>query len=228
MTTPTPATDLEDYDRQWLATLESTPFTKLIFGLAGLTRLGERPTSLARLARLIDRTPIETSYLVHGATSAQVDGDTVTWEDPFPGQETRRTLHVGERAIPMRFGCGPDLFGFAAALDVPWWVEDTCGTTGAPIRIDFVPGGFDRADPPETVTVQQPIHQMNSTEFDDLYQVDVDVCAIQPFFSSREAAEPLMAAHPGSRAFTIAEMFERPWVAHYRDILGPLIHPDTH
>jgi hypothetical protein len=33
-------------------------------------------------------------------------------------------------------------------LDLPFRVEDTCPATGAPIRIEFVPGGVERVDPP--------------------------------------------------------------------------------
>lgn len=54
------------------------------------------------------------------------------------------------------------------------------------------------------------------------------LCAYQPFFASAQAAEPALAARPGSRAFTVEEMFERPFVGHYRDNLRPLIHPSVH
>jgi hypothetical protein len=45
-------TDLERFDQGWLAAMEQTPLVRTIIGLAGLTRLGERPAAL-------DRVPLE-------------------------------------------------------------------------------------------------------------------------------------------------------------------------
>ena len=43
----------------------------------------------------------------------------------------------------MKRGCAPDLPAYAAVVDVPFHVEDTCAATGTPIRIDFVPDGYE-------------------------------------------------------------------------------------
>lgn len=227
MTEQTKPAGLEEFDRGWLATLEESPFARLIFGLAGLTRLGERPAELERLAAIIDRSVVETAVLVQGATSARVEGNLIYWDDPFPGNQTRRMLYVGDRPVPMRMGCAPDLFGFAAVLDVPLRVEETCAATGKPIRVDFVPpDGVGRVDPPETVVMMVSVEALRAA-FTRLEQVDVAVCANQPFYSSAAAAEEALAANPGSRVFTIAEAMERPGFTYYRDTLRPLIH-DSH
>lgn len=218
-------TDLEEFDRGWLEQMENTPLARLILGLTGLTRLGERPTTLERLAEVVDRPVVETAVLARGATTAHIEGNLIYWDEPFPGERTRRTLYVGDRAIPMKMGCAPDLFGFAAALDVPFRVEDTCAATGVPIRVSFVPDGVEWVDPPETVTVLQSLTRLRDAESGIFELVDTNVCAHQPFFASAEAAEPALAASPGSRAFTVREMFERPWFTYYRDNLRPLIHP---
>jgi hypothetical protein len=215
---------LEEFDQGWVAALESTPFARLIVGLAGRTRLGERPAPLTRLAALVGRPAAETEALVREATSAHVEGESVHWDDPFPGEHVRRTLYVGGREIPMRSGCAPDLFVFAAVLDVPFHVEETCAVTGRPIRVDFAPDGCERVDPPETVSVLMPVGRLQESTTGLLEDIDTRVCAHQPFLASAQAADPLLAAHPGSRAFTVREMFERPFVAHYRDHLRPLIH----
>lgn len=228
MTEQIDATDLEEFDREWLAALEHTPLTRLILGLVGLTRLGERPAELERLAGIVDRSVVETAALVRGATSARVEDGLIYWDDPFPGERTRRTLYVGDRAVPMKFGCVPDLFVFAAVLDVPFRVEDTCAATGAPLRVDFVPNGYEGVDPPEAATLLLPVGRLREATSGPFDQVDADICVHQPFFASRQAAEPALAACPGSRTFTVQEMFERPFVAYYRDTLRPLIHGDQH
>ncbi|WP_199434739.1 organomercurial lyase [Qaidamihabitans albus] len=227
MTTQTHATDLEEFDQGWLAAMENTPLARLIFGLTGLTRLGEHPTTLERLAQVVDRPVVETAVLVRGATTARIEGNLIHWDEPFPGERTRRTLFIGDRAIPMKFGCAPDLFAFAAVLDVPFRVEDTDAVTGSPIRVDFVPNGYERVDPPETVTVLQSLSRIRDAQGGDFADTDASICANQPFFASIKAAEAALAASPGSRAFTVKEMFERPWFAYYRDNLRPLIHPAT-
>jgi hypothetical protein len=55
-------------------------------------------------------------------------------------------------------------------------------------------------------------------------EINANVFSYQPFFSSATAAEPWLTAPPGSRAFTVNEMFERSWYIHYRDSLRPLVH----
>jgi alkylmercury lyase-like protein len=130
----------------------------LFAGLVGLTRLGERPAPLERLAAIVDRSAVETAALVRRDTTARIiEGGLIHRDEPFPGDRTLRTLYVGDREVPMKSGCAPDLFGIAAVLDVPFRVEDTCAATGAPIRVDFVPDGLERVDPPDAVTVLLPI-----------------------------------------------------------------------
>ncbi len=55
-----------------------------------------------------------------------------------------------------------------------------------------------------------------------------EVCTHQPFYASAEAAQPWLDAHPGGRVVTVDEMFERSWLAYYRDTLRPLVHPSEY
>lgn len=135
----TPPVGTEEFDRGWLEAIEQTPSALVIIAMGGLTRLGLRPAPLDRLARVLDRSVTETTALVRENTTARIQRGVIHWDDPYPGDRTRRTIHVGDREIAMNSGCAPDLFAFAAVLDVPFWVEDTCATTGQPIRVDFVP-----------------------------------------------------------------------------------------
>src|SRR5215831_6248036 len=54
----------EEFDQGWIAALEQTPLVGLLAGLVGLTRLGERPAPLERLAVIVDRSAAETAALV--------------------------------------------------------------------------------------------------------------------------------------------------------------------
>lgn len=125
----------------------------------------------------------------------------------------------------MKSGCAPDLPMFAAVLDVPFRVEDTCPATGVPIRVEFVPGGVSRVDPPGAVAAVLPPELIREHGPASIELIDANVCAYQPFFASADAATGWLAAHPGGRVFTPAEMFQTSIVTYYRDNLRPLIHP---
>jgi alkylmercury lyase len=216
-------TELAEFDQGWLTALEHMPFATLVIALGGLTRLGERPASLSRLAAIMETSAEETTRLLRQNLTVRLDGDAIHWDQPFPGKQVRRMLYVGDREIPIASGCAPDLFVYAAVLDVPFRAEETCPATGRTIRVEFVPGGYEREDPPETVTVLMPQHRLESTTgiFAD---IDTSICAHQPFLASADAAQPWVQAVPGARVFTVAEMFDRPFIAYYRDHLRPLIH----
>jgi alkylmercury lyase len=228
MTEQTRADDLEEFDQGWRAVLKQSPPATLVTALGGLTRLGEHPASLGQLATILDRPPEETVALLRANTTARIEDGLVHWDDPFPGGRTLRTLYVGDREIPMKRGCAPDLPAYAAVVDVPFRVEDTCAATGTPIRISFVPDGYERADPPETVAMFVPIGRPGDAPFESLQEIEANVCVRQPFFASARAAQNWLAATPGARVFTIKEMFERPAYTYYRDNLRPLMHPELH
>jgi hypothetical protein len=228
MTEPTPQIDLEEFDRGWLAELERNTPARLVTALGGLTRLGEHPTSLNQLATVLDRSTEATAALIQENTTARIEDGLVHWDNPFPGDRTLRTLYVGDREIPMRRGCAPDLPAYAAVLDVPFRVEDTCAATGAPIRIDFVPNGYERVDPPETVALFVPVGRPGDAPFESLEEIEANVCIRQPFFVSADAAHDWLEGIPGARVFTVAETFQRPAYTYYRDHLRPLIHPAVH
>jgi hypothetical protein len=80
-------------------------------------------------------------------------------------------------------------------------------------------------DPPEAVTVLLHPDDLQWITGGHFEEINANVCSYQPFFASPTEAEPWLAAHPGARAFTVGEMFERSWYAYYRDTLRPLIHP---
>jgi alkylmercury lyase len=227
MTERTELSELEVFDQGWLEVLQRTPLVRLVYGLGGLTRLGERPAPLDRLALVLGPSADETITLVQDNTTARIEDDLVYWVDPFPGDDVRRMLYIGDddRPVPMKSGCAPDLPLFAAVLDVPFRVEDTCAATGDPIRIDFVPDGYGRVDPPTTVVPLLSVEHVQGVTGGSFEQIDATVCAYQPFFASADAAEEWLRAAPGGRVFTLGEMFDRPWYRYFRDDLRPFIHP---
>jgi hypothetical protein len=223
--TTTRSDTLAAFDQGWLEVVERTPLVRLVYGLAALTRLGERPAPLARLVAVLDRSEQEAIELLHENTTARIEDGQVYWDDPFPGTHVRRMIHVGEREIPMRSGCAPDVPLLAAVLDVPFRVEDSCAATGTPVRVDFVPDGYERVEPARAVTVLLPVDDIEVVAGGSFEQIDAGVCVSQPFFASRDAAQDWLGHHPGGRAFTIEEMFERPIYRYVRDTVGPLVHP---
>lgn len=218
------ATDLESFDQGWLAAMEQTPFVRAVIGLTGLTRLGERPAALDQLAAIVDLPLEKTTALVRSDFRARIEGGWIYWDDPYPGKQTRRTVSIGDRQVRMGSGCAPDVFTFAAVLDVPFRVEEISPASGTPICIDFVPDGVQRVDPPEAVTVLLHPDDLRGVVGGHFDEINANVCGYQPFFAAAEEAEPWLAAHPGARVFTVEEMFERPWYAYYRDAVRPLIH----
>jgi hypothetical protein len=219
--------DLEAFDQGWLEVIQQTPWIKDLYALVGLTRLGEHPVSLERLAAVVDRPLEETETLIQREFKTRIEGGLIYWDDPYPGDQTRRTVYIGDRQVPMGSGCGPDVFGFAAVLDVPFRVEETDPTTGTPIRVDFVPDGCGRTDPPEVVTILLSVEDLRPSTGKHFEEINADVCSFQPLFASAEAAEPWLAARPGSRVFTVKEMFQRSWYINLRDTLRPRIYPSN-
>lgn len=223
MSEQTRPTGLEEFDQGWLEVIQQTPWITDLYALVGLTRLGERPVSLARLAAVVDRPLEETAGLVRRQFRARIEDGLIHWDDPYPGEQPRRIVQIDDRQVPMGSGCGPDVFGFAAVLDVPFQVRETCPTTGTPIRVDFVPDGVARVDPPEAVTILLSVQDIRPSTGKDFAEINANVCSFQPLFASAAAAESWLAARPGSRAFTVEEMFQRSWYTYLRDLLRPRI-----
>jgi hypothetical protein len=68
--------------------------------------------------------------------------------------------------------------------------------SGTPIRIDVVPAGFERVDPPEAVTVLLHPDDLRGVVGGRFEEINANVCRYQPFFASAEEAEPWLAGRP--------------------------------
>jgi alkylmercury lyase len=214
---------VDEFDHKWLAVIAPLTWVEAFYALIGLTRLGERPTTVGRLAAALERPEEEAIKLAWEASRVRPDETgRIHLGTPWPGASPRRRLLVGGRELPVS-GCAPDLFMVEAVLDVPFRVEDSCPVTGAPIRISFVPGGVERVDPPETVVAMLSPEQASTAAEMEIEQINTDLCVQQPFFSSAEAARGWLGNHPGGRVFPVEEMVDRPFITHVRDTWRPRI-----
>ncbi|MGH8968227.1 MAG: organomercurial lyase, partial [Actinomycetes bacterium] len=139
-----------------------------------------------------------------------------------PDELVRRRVRIGDRDIGMG-GCAPDLFGIAAVLDVPFQVEDTCAATGAPIRIDFVPGGVEHVDPPDTVVSVISPEEIRGSFAMPPEEVNTVICSQMRFFASRRAARDWLVEHPGGRVLAVHELLGMDIFTGFRNTLRPLI-----
>lgn len=214
----------DDFNRKWLEILTQFTWIKATYALIGLTRLGERPTTVQRLAAALDRPEQEAIALAWQASRVRPDGQgRLHLDAPFGGGgPSRRTVYVDGRKIPVS-GCGPDLFPAAVVLDVPFRVEDTCQVTGTPIRIEFSPAGVERVDPPEAVVAMISPDVAGRYDQADIEQVNREVCSQQPFFASAQVAQDWLAAHPGGRVIAVRDVLDLPLFAHVRDTWRPQI-----
>jgi alkylmercury lyase len=215
----------DDFDRKWLELVTTLPWIEAIYALIGLTRLGERPTTVERLAAPLGRPEEEAVRLAWEASRVRPGGQgRIQLDAPFGGSggPSRRKLYLGDREVAVS-GCAPDLLPAAAVLDVRFRVEDTCPVTGASIRIEFAPGGVARVDPAQAVVAMVSPEAASEYGEAEIEQVNQHVCSQQPFFASAEAAQGWLAAHPGGRVFPVREMANRPFFTHARDTWRPRI-----
>jgi hypothetical protein len=218
MTTSTDAAELEQFDRAWLAN-ETTPRARAAFALAGLTRLGEYPVPVERFAAVMG-TPVDQAVALAGEMIRVEEG--LAYMVASLGTTIHRRITIGDREFGVE-GCAVGLFGFAAVLDVPFRVDDTCAATGVPIRVDFVPEGFEHVDPPETVVAMTSPAYAETFQQIALGEAIEGLCSQMPFFSSPTAARDWLDAHPSGRIFSVAEMFQRPSFTAFQ-ALRSLIH----
>jgi hypothetical protein len=203
---------LERFDRDVLVALRRSSFLPVLYGLMALSGLGERPVPLGELATALGRAKEDTERLVRLHTTARVRDSLVHWEALVPVTRARRTLHVGDRAVPMN-RCFAAAFLLASILDVPFGLDEPCAATGVPIRIDFVPGGCALVEPRGTVVAVPSPASPRRDRWHDAEWKDDNVCVHGVGFASAAVARPWLVDHPGGRIFTVAEMFDRPWIA---------------
>ena len=143
---------MDDFDRAWVDGVAQVKWLEAAYALIGLTRLGERPTTVRQLAAALAVPEPEAVKLAWRASRVRPQDGQFRLDTPWPGASPRRRLVIGDRELSVS-GCAPDVFAVAAVLDVPFRLDDTCPTTGTPIRVWFAPRGVEHPEPPEAVVV---------------------------------------------------------------------------
>lgn len=213
---------MDDFDRAWVDGVAQVKWLEAAYALIGLTRLGERPTTVRQLAAALAVPEPEAVKLAWRASRVRPQDGQFRLDTPWPGASPRRRLVIGDRDLSVS-GCAPDVFAVAAVLDVPFRLDDTCPTTGTPIRVWFAPRGVEQTEPPEAVVVLLAPAQLGQLAEMEVEQINTDVCVQQPFFSSAQAAQGWLDDHHGGRVFTVTETAARPFFAYMRDTWRPRI-----
>lgn len=223
--------DCKDFDTEWREADERLrTLIRVVYGLIGLTRLGEHPVEVDRFAAYLELPTDEAIALIDeqsGALfTARVRDGLITLDLSRPEALQRRHVRIGERRIAMS-GCAPDLFQIAAVIDTPFQVEDTCPTTGVPIRVDFSPPDrVDVVDPTDTVVALDP-RLLGQASTMTSEQIDVNLCVQMPFFANVDAAANWLAGHPARRVCPVRQMSQLEIIGYVRDVLRPQVAAHT-
>ena len=140
----------------------------------------------------------------------------------------RRVLQIGDRRFGVT-GCAPDIFLYAPLVRPSLQVEETCPVTGTPIRVVFTPRGVENVDPVGAAVAMPDPQELDQPEsgFDvEECKTDLDggLCSQCPFYSSAEAAQGWLAAHPGGRVFPIRGAWDLSGLRELRDRMSALLN----
>jgi hypothetical protein len=98
----------DEFDRQWLALIAPLTWVEGFYALIGLTRLGEHPTTVERLAATLQRPKEEAIKLAWKASRVRPDETgRIHLDTPWPGASPRRRLLLEGRELPVS-GCAPE------------------------------------------------------------------------------------------------------------------------
>jgi alkylmercury lyase len=231
---------LADFIEGWSKRLQESEVTAAGFAVMGLTNFGERPVLSARLAEVLGRPVSEAESLAQGhstpgapVTCGSADGlrllrvedGIITFIPARAKSERRRQLQIGDRRFGM-VGCAPDVFLYAPLVRPSLQLVEPCTVTGTPIRLVFTPSRVESVDPLGAVVPILPPQEFDRLEGMLDRDPDVDMCAESPFYSSAEAAQGWLAAHPGGRVFPIQEAWDLSFHRVWRGRMSALLKLD--
>jgi alkylmercury lyase len=214
----------------WATTTEPVTFG---WAVIGLTNFGERPVEITRLAEVLDMSADEAEELMRrlgGWPGTRVENGIITVNPERAKAAPRRQLQIGDRRFGVS-GCAPDIFLYAPLVRPSVQVEETCPVTGTPIRLVFTLSRVEHVGPAGVVLPlpgpQSPLYSCaeaaSNGEEVDADACDANLCSQAPLFSSAEAAQGWLAAHPGGRVFPIREAWDLSAYRHYRDRMSALL-----
>lgn len=214
----------------WANTTEPVTFG---WAVIGLTNFGERPVEISRLAEVVDMPVKEAEELMRRLGSwpgTRVENGIITVNPERAKSAPRRQLQIGDRRFGVS-GCGPDIFLYAPLVRPSVRVEETCTVTGTPIRLVFTPSRVEHVEPAGAVlplpgpqsSLYSCTEAASTGEEFDADACDASLCSQAPLFSSAEAAQGWLDAHPGGRVFPIREAWDLSAYRHYRDRMSALL-----
>jgi len=162
-----------------------------------------------------------------GPPGTRVESGLITVNADRARSAVRRQVQIGERRFGVT-GCGPDIFLYAPLVRQSLHLEETCTATGTPIRILFTPSQVERVDPSGAVmAINHPQEISDMVEGAvDIEDLDANVCAHTPLYSSAEAAQGWLADHPGGRLFPIREAWDLSFFRDWRARMSTLLDLD--
>ncbi|HKF18864.1 MAG TPA: organomercurial lyase [Candidatus Dormibacteraeota bacterium] len=199
------------------------------FAVIALTNFGERPLPSARLAEILGRPVSEAETVARqwAWPGPQVENGLITINPERVLLAPRRQLQIGDRRFGVT-GCAPDVFLYAPLVRPSLQVEETCPATGTPIRLLFTPSRVEHVEPAGVVVpVPSPL-EVDCVEGMGTpgCKADATLCAECPFYSSAEAAQGWLAAHPGGRVFPVREAWDLSVHREWRDRMSALLNLD--
>jgi len=234
-------TSLADFIAGWSKRLQENDVLAAGFAVMGLTNFGERPLPTVRLAEVLGRSVSEAEALAQGHSTPaapvtcgsadelgllQIEDGLITFNPKRARSAPRRQLQIGDRRFGM-IGCAPDVFLYAPLVRPSLQVEETCPATGTAMRLVFTPSRVESVDPGGTVVPILPPQEFDRLEGMLDRDPDANMCAECPFYSSAEAAQGWLAAHPGGRVFPAREAWDLSFHREWRDRMSALLNLDN-
>jgi alkylmercury lyase len=199
------------------------------FALIGLTNFGERPVPSTRLAEVWGRPVSEAEALARQLSwppGTRVENGLITVNPEREPLAPRRQVQIGDRRFGVT-GCAPDVFLYAPLVRPSLLLEETCPATGTPIRVVFTPSGVESVEPSGVVL---PLPDPQVLDWIKEMGLDCDsnepggLCSQCPLYSSAEAAQGWLAAHPGGRVFPVREAWDLSFYRDWRDRMSALLN----
>jgi alkylmercury lyase len=179
------------------------------------------------LAEILGRNVRETEALAQqwGVPGTWVEDGLISVDAEQAKVAPRRQLRIGHRQFGVT-GCALDVFLYAPLVRPSLQLEETCPITGTPIRLEFTPKRVVRVEPAGTILPMPNSQVLEQIEGMSMEEIDANVCALAPFFSSAEAAQGWLAANPGGRLFPVREAWDLSPLRESRERMLALLNLD--
>lgn len=222
---------LDDFVDGWrteFANEQGELFATVTYAVIGWTNFGEYPVASTRLAELLGRSVSEAEALAKqwGWPGTRVENGLITIDPESAATAARRRARIGDRQFGVS-GCAADVFLYAPLVRPSIHMEETCPTTGTPIRIEFTPNRVETVHPSGAVVAMVDASRLSALKAEHIDDFDAALCGLMPFFSSAEAAEGWRADYPYGRVFTISQAWDLSLFRDWRDRMSALLNLDN-